>query len=236
MTPVLELRSVSAAYGPFRALFDVSLTVDRGESVALVGSNGAGKTTVARVASGLVVPSAGGVIVDGVDMTSARTYAFARAGVAHAPEGRSVFASLTVEENLSLSFRRVHGRRGLRKSLDLAYEMFPVLGRRRGQTAGTLSGGEQRMLSLARVLVDLPKVLIADELSLGLAPIIVDELYESLRRLRGAGTSLLIVEQQVVQALRLCDRVAVLDHGAVSWTGDSTDATGVVAQVLDPLH
>lgn len=236
MTPVLELRSVSAAYGPFRALFDVSLTVDRGESVALVGSNGAGKTTVARVASGLVVPSAGGVIVDGVDMTSARTYAFARAGVAHAPEGRSVFASLTVEENLSLSFRRVHGRRGLRKSLDLAYEMFPVLGRRRGQTAGTLSGGEQRMLALARVLVDLPKVLIADELSLGLAPIIVDELYESLRRLRGEGTSLLIVEQQVVQALRLCDRVAVLDHGAVSWTGDSTDATGVVAQVLDPLH
>jgi branched-chain amino acid transport system ATP-binding protein len=236
MTPVLELRSVSAAYGPFRALFDVSLTVDRGESVALVGSNGAGKTTVARVASGLVVPSAGAVIVDGVDMTSARTYAFARAGVAHAPEGRSVFASLTVEENLSLSFRRVHGRRGLRKSLDLAYEMFPVLGRRRGQTAGTLSGGEQRMLSLARVLVDLPKVLIADELSLGLAPIIVDELYESLRRLRGEGTSLLIVEQQVVQALRLCDRVAVLDHGSVSWTGDSTDATGVVAQVLDPLR
>jgi branched-chain amino acid transport system ATP-binding protein len=236
MTPVLELRSVSAAYGPFRALFDVSLTVDRGESVALVGSNGAGKTTVARVASGLVVPSAGGVIVDGVDMTSARTYAFARAGVAHAPEGRSVFASLTVEENLSLSFRRVHGRRGLRKSLDLAYEMFPVLGRRRGQTAGTLSGGEQRMLSLARVLVDLPKVLIADELSLGLAPIIVDELYESLRRLRDEGTSLLIVEQQVVQALRLCDRVAVLDHGSVSWTGDSTDATGVVAQVLDPLR
>ena len=236
MTPVLELRSVSAAYGPFRALFDVSLTVDRGESVALVGSNGAGKTTVARVASGLVVPSAGGVIVDGVDMTSARTHAFARAGVAHAPKGRSVFASLTVEENLSLSFRRVHGRRGLRKSLDLAYEMFPVLGRRRGQTAGTLSGGEQRMLSLARVLVDLPKVLIADELSLGLAPIIVDELYESLRRLRDEGTSLLIVEQQVVQALRLCDRVAVLDHGAVSWTGDSTDATGVVAQVLDPLR
>jgi branched-chain amino acid transport system ATP-binding protein len=236
MTPVLELRSVSAAYGPFRALFDVSLTVDRGESVALVGSNGAGKTTVARVASGLVVPSAGAVIVDGVDMTSARTYAFARAGVAHAPEGRSVFATLTVEENLSLSFRRVHGRRGVRKSLDLAYEMFPVLGRRREQTAGTLSGGEQRMLSLARVLVYLPKVLIADELSLGLAPIIVDELYESLRRLRGEGTSLLIVEQQVVQALRLCDRVAVLDHGAVSWTGDSADATGVVTRVLDPLH
>jgi len=236
MTPVLELRSVSAAYGPFRALFDVSLTVDRGESVALVGSNGAGKTTVARVASGLVVPSAGAVIVDGVDMTSARTYAFARAGVAHAPEGRSVFATLTVEENLSLSFRRVHGRRGVRKSLDLAYEMFPVLGRRREQAAGTLSGGEQRMLSLARVLVDLPKVLIADELSLGLAPIIVDELYESLRRLRGEGTSLLIVEQQVIQALRLSDRVAVLDHGAVSWTGDSADATGVVTRVLDPLH
>src|ERR687897_1058875 len=127
MTPVLELRSVSAAYGPFRALFDVSLTVDRGESVALVGSNGAGKTTVARVASGLVVPSAGAVIVDGVDMTSARTYAFARAGVAHAPEGRSGFATLTVEENLSLSFRRVRGRRRVRTSPHLPSAKFPGL-------------------------------------------------------------------------------------------------------------
>lgn len=236
MTTVLELRDTSASYGPFRALFGVSLTVEAGEALALVGSNGAGKTTVARVASGLVTPSMGSVFVDGADLTGARTYAFARAGVAHAPEGRSVFATLSVEENLALSFRRLFGRRGVQAGLDRAYELFPVLGRRRSQTAGTLSGGEQRMLSMARVMVEAPKVLVADELSLGLAPIIVDELYATLRRLRAEGTALLIVEQQVSHALRLCDRVAVLDHGAVSWTGSAADAAEVVSQAFDPAH
>jgi branched-chain amino acid transport system ATP-binding protein len=235
-TPVLELQHVAAAYGPFRALFDVSLAVGKGEALALIGSNGTGKTTVARVASGLVAPSNGAILVDGVDLTGKHTYEYARAGIAHAPEGRSVFASLNVEENLTLSFRRVHGRKGVRPGLERAYELFPVLGRRRTQTAGTLSGGEQRMLSMARVLVEVPKVLIADELSLGLAPIIVDELYESLRKLRDQGTSLLIVEQQVVHALRLCDRVAVLEHGTVSWTGSAADAADVVGQAFDPVH
>jgi branched-chain amino acid transport system ATP-binding protein len=236
VTAVLELRSVSASYGPFRALFDVSLTVGVGEAVALVGSNGTGKTTVARVASGLVAPSAGTVLVEGADMAGRRAYQFARAGVAHAPEGRSVFATLSVEENLTLSFRRVHGRRGVRSSRERAYDLFPVLGRRRGQLAGTLSGGEQRMLSLARVMVEVPKVLIADELSLGLAPIIVDELYASLGRLRDQGTSLLIVEQQVGHAFRLCDRVVLLDKGTVRWTGSSTEAGAVVTQAFDPVH
>ncbi|CAI7974595.1 MULTISPECIES: ABC transporter ATP-binding protein [unclassified Parafrankia] len=236
MTPVLEFRSVTAAYGPFRALFGVSYTLAPGEALALVGSNGVGKTTVARVASGLVVPTEGSVLVAGKDMTGSKPYRFARAGVAHATEGRSVFATLTVEENLSLSFRRVRGRRGVRSGLELAYEMFPVLGRRRGQLAGSMSGGEQRMLSMARVMVEIPKVLVADELSLGLAPIIVAELYDTLRRLRGEGTSLLIVEQQVGHALDLCDRVIVLDHGSVSWTGSSAEATGVVTQAFDPVH
>jgi branched-chain amino acid transport system ATP-binding protein len=233
VTPVLELQDVSAAYGPFRALFGVTLTVGPGEALALVGSNGAGKTTVARIASGLVAPSVGAVIVDGVDLTGKRTHEFARAGVAHAPEGRSVFATLSVQENLSLAFRRLRGRRGVRPALDLAYEMFPVLGRRRDQTAGTLSGGEQRMLSMARVLVEVPKVLVADELSLGLAPIIVDEIYETLRRLRAEGTSLLIVEQHVTHALRLCDRVAILEHGSITWTGSTADAEGVTSHLFD---
>jgi len=236
MTPVLELRDVCAGYGPFRALFGVSLSVERGEALALVGSNGAGKTTVARVASGLLAPSAGAVVVEGRDMTGSRTHAFARAGVAHAPEGRSVFATLTVAENLTLLFRRVRGRRGVRSGLDLAFEMFPALGRRRDQMAGTLSGGEQRMLSMARVLVEVPKVLVADELSLGLAPIIVEDVYETLQRLRQEGTSLLIVEQQVGHALRLCDRVAVLDHGTVSWTGTSAEAAGEMDQVFGSVH
>ena len=121
-----------------------------------------------------------------------------------------------------------------RRASTAAYELFPTLGRRRNQAAGTLSGGEQRMLSMARVLVEVPKVLIADELSLGLAPIIVDELYESLRRLRDEGTALLIVEQQVVHALDLCDRVVVLDHGAVSWEGPTDEAGDVVSQAFDP--
>jgi branched-chain amino acid transport system ATP-binding protein len=221
---VIELRDVAAGYGPFRALFGVSLAIEPGEALALVGPNGAGKTTMARVASGLVAPTAGTVIVDGVDLTGAHAFEFARAGVAHAPEGRSVFATLTVEENLVLSYRRALGRRAVRGGLERAYELFPPLERRRRQLAGNLSGGEQRMLSMARVLVEVPKLLIADELSLGLAPIIVAQTYDSLHKLRATGTSLLIVEQHVGHALRLCDRVATLDHGTISWTGPSADA------------
>jgi branched-chain amino acid transport system ATP-binding protein len=221
---VFELRNVAAAYGPFRALFDVSLAVAPGEAVALVGPNGAGKTTVARVASGLIAPSDGAVLVDGEDVTGLRPYQLARRGVAHAPEGRSVFATLSVEENLVLSIRRIRGRAGVRAGLDAAYELFPLLAPRRTQTAGTLSGGEQRMLAMARVLVDAPKLLIADELSLGLAPLIVAQTYQSLRALRESGTALLVIEQHVSHALALCDRVAVLDHGSVAWTGPAADA------------
>jgi branched-chain amino acid transport system ATP-binding protein len=235
MSAVLELQDVTAGYGPFRALFGVSLAVGEGEALALVGPNGAGKTTVARVASGLVAPTAGKVLVDGADVTGKRPYELVRAGVAHAPEGRSVFATLTVEENLTLSFRRSRGRAGVRGGLDHAFELFPALGQRRRQAAGTLSGGEQRMLSLARVLVEEPKVLVADELSLGLAPIVVEQIYESLQRLRTSGTSLLVVEQHVGHALRLCDRVAVLDHGTVSWVGDSAEAADrVTTQLFAP--
>lgn len=232
MTSVLELRSVDAGYGAFRSLFDVSLAVAPGSAVALVGPNGAGKTTIARVASGLVAPSSGSVLVADHDMTGRPAYLYARAGVAHAPEGRSVFATLTVEENLVLSIRRVRGRGGVHAGLDRAYELFPILRDRRNQVAGTLSGGEQRMLAMARVLVDSPKVLVADELSLGLAPLIVEQIYESLTRLREAGTSLLVIEQHVAHALALCDRVVVLDHGSVSWSGRSADAADRVRATL----
>jgi branched-chain amino acid transport system ATP-binding protein len=234
VTAVLELRHVSAGYGPFRALFDVSLAVGPGEAVALLGANGAGKTTVARVATGLISPGEGSVHVDGVDMSRERPYTFARAGVAHAPEGRSVFATLSVEENLTLAFRRLRGRSGVRAAVDEAFDLFPVLRDRRTQVAGTLSGGEQRMLCMARVLVERPKVLVADELSLGLAPIIVDEVYENLERLRAQGTALLIVEQQVAHALHLCDRVAVLHHGEITWIGPAREAGDrVVTEVFD---
>ena len=232
--PILELREVEAGYGPFRALFGVSLAVDAGEAVALVGANGAGKTTLARVASGLVAPSAGTVLVDGARIPTDKVAAwrFVRAGVMHAPEGRSVFASLTVEENLALSLQRAFGRAGLAGALDRAYELFPRLGERRGQLAGTLSGGEQRMLSLARVLVESPRLLIADELSLGLAPMVVDQVFETLSQIRGAGTALLIVEQQVGHALELCDRAAVLEHGLITWQGPAGEAGAVLESRL----
>jgi branched-chain amino acid transport system ATP-binding protein len=232
MTAALELRNVDASYGAFRALFDVSFEVQPGEAVALVGPNGAGKTTIARVASGLIAPTSGTITVDGAEITGKQAFEFARAGVAHAPEGRSVFGTLTVEENLTLSINRIRGRRGVKAGLNEAFDLFPRLGDRRNQTAGTLSGGEQRMLAMARVLVDAPKLLIADELSLGLAPTIVDRTYENLARLRDAGTALLVIEQHVSHALKLCNRVIVMERGAPAWAGPAADASERVQAFL----
>lgn len=217
--PLLELRGVEAGYGPFKALFGISFAVPRGRVLTLLGSNGSGKTTIARVCSGLVVPTAGEVLFDGAAMTRRHAYEYARAGVTHAPEGRSVFASLTVQENLELTLQRSRGKQGVGSAVAEAYELFPRLGDRRRQLAGTLSGGEQRMLSLARVLVERPRLLIADELSLGLAPIIVDEVYATLNRIRDSGTTLLIVEQHVGHALGVADDVIVLIKGEVSFYG-----------------
>jgi branched-chain amino acid transport system ATP-binding protein len=217
--PLLELCAVDAGYGPFRAIFGVSFAIEPGRVLALLGSNGAGKTTIARVCSGLVAPTSGTIRFDGVDVTSFRPYRMARLGVTHAPEGRSVFATLSVEENLELAFRRSRGRSGTADALREAYTLFPRLGERRSQAAGTLSGGEQRMLSLARVLVEQPRLLIADELSLGLAPIVVDEVYRTLETIRDAGTTLLIVEQHVHHALAVADDVIVLAKGAVAYYG-----------------
>jgi branched-chain amino acid transport system ATP-binding protein len=230
---LLELRNVSAGYGPFRALFDVSLELAEGKVLALLGSNGAGKTTIARVCSGIIRPTSGQVLFEGVRIDKRRTYRVARLGITHAPEGRSVFASLTVDENLILTFRQVFGRRGVPDALTRAYELFPRLGERRKQVAGTLSGGEQRMLSLARVLVHPPRLLIADELSLGLAPIVIDEVYRTLAAVREAGTTLLIVEQYVGHALQIADQVVVLTKGRVSFEGP-TGELGDLSQWLLP--
>ena len=226
--PVLELRNIDAGYGPFRALFDVSFEIPAGGATALLGSNGSGKTTVARLASGLISPVSGSIWVDGVNMTGERTYKYTRAGISHAPEGRSVFATLTVEENLTLSLRRRLGVKNLQAGLESAFSIFPQLAQRRGQLAGTLSGGEQRMLSLARPLVEKPKLLIADELSLGLAPIIVNFVYELLARIRASGTAVLVVEQHVGHALDLCDHAILLSHGAIAWQGPANEARSVV--------
>ena len=219
MAPVLEFDDVYAAYNQFRALFGVSFAVGRGQAVALIGPNGVGKTTVARVASGLVVPTAGRVRVSGMDLTGSDAHVFSRSGIAHAPEGRSIFATLSVEENLVLPFRRQFGRTGQADALQRAYDLFPRLGERRRQEAGSLSGGEQRMLTLARVLVLEPRLLIADELSLGLAPIVTHEVYDVLRRILANGTALLVIEQQVDHALALADHVIVLERGRIKSSG-----------------
>jgi branched-chain amino acid transport system ATP-binding protein len=229
---VLLLQHVSAAYGPYRALFDVSFSVPAGGIVALVGSNGAGKSTVARVVSGLVTASAGTVALCGHDVTGLPAYKIARLGMAHVVEGRGVFSSLTVEENLTLAFRQRAGRRLLAANLERAYTAFPILGERRRQMAGTLSGGQQRLLSLAKVLVVPPQVLIADELSLGLAPVVVDTVYDGLAEINRNGTALMVVEQQVSRVLDLASKAVVLDRGTVAYAGDPAGAGDAVEALM----
>jgi branched-chain amino acid transport system ATP-binding protein len=230
--PALEVDHVSASYGPYRALFDVSFAVPSGGVTALIGSNGAGKSTVSRVVTGLLASTAGAIRLGGRDITGLAAYKIARAGTAHVPEGRGVFASLTVEENLRLVFRQRGGRQCVADSLARAYEAFPVLGQRRGQHGGTLSGGEQRMLSLAKVLVLPPRLLVADEISLGLAPVVIDAVYEGLRQINGNGTALLVVEQQVDRVLELAGTAVVLEHGAVAYRGDAAGALSAVEAVM----
>jgi len=234
--PILELRDVEASYGPFRSLFGVSFAVQEGSVMALLGGNGSGKTTVVRVCSGLLKPTAGSLLYEGGDITGRRAFRLARMGIIHAPEGRSVFATLTVEENLALTFRQVFGRLGSRAALDKAYTLFPRLGERRRQLAGTLSGGEQRMLSLSRVLVREPKLLITDELSLGLAPVIIDEVYKTLATIHDHGTSLLIVEQHVHQALTLADDVVVMAKGRVALSGPANELGDISERILPAVH
>ena len=217
---VLAVDHVSASYGPYRALFDVSFTVPKGGIVALVGSNGSGKSTVARTVTGLIAATSGSVTFCGHDVTAMPAYRIARLGMAHVVEGRGVFSSLTVEENLTLAFRQRAGRKLLASNLDRAYSAFPILGERRRQRGGTLSGGQQRLLSLAKVLVVPPQLLVADELSLGLAPVVVDTVYEGLSEINHNGTALIVVEQQVSRVLALASKAVVLDRGAVSYEGD----------------
>ena len=229
---LLELQSVDAGYAAFRALFGVSLTVPEGSALALLGSNGSGKTSVARVISGLITPTAGHLRFDGRDVTGLSAWRLSRLGIAHAPEGRSVFASLSVEENLVLGFRQSLGRNGVDDALERAYERFPALAGRRRQNAGTLSGGEQRMLSLARVFADPPRLLVVDELSLGLAPAIVDSVFDALDEIRSRGTTLVVIEQHVDRALALADHVVLLAKGRVVFRGLAADVGEEVERLL----
>ena len=211
---MLRLEGVSVAYGPIRALVDVSVDVQAGQFVAVVGPNGAGKTTLFKAISGQVAPSAGRISFDGRDLLALPAKERAHLGIAHVPEGRQVFASLTVFENLDMGACTAHGRAEWKRNLERCYALFPVLAERRDQLAGTLSGGEQQMLAIARGLASSPRLLMLDEPSMGLAPIIADQIFERIEALhRDDGLTILLVEQRVAEALEPCDRAYVLDAG-----------------------
>jgi len=218
---------LSARYGPVWALRDVSLEVRAGELVALIGANGAGKSTLLRAIAGLLGPAAGRVTLDGQDVTGRTPEAILRAGAALVPERRRIFGDLTVLDNLELGgYARPRGRdfrRGLAAGVDAAYTLFPVLRQRSGQLAGTLSGGEQQMLAIGRALMSRPRLLLCDEPSLGLAPLVVQEIMKLLARLRETGTTILLVEQNARLALRFADRAYVLEVGRVALSGTSAD-------------
>jgi len=218
--PAIALEDVSVSYGGIPALHDVSLTVPEGAVVALLGPNGAGKTTTLRAVSGLARVERGRISVHGRRVERRPPHVVARLGVVHVPEGRGVFPTLTVRENLEMTSY------ALRQGVDPvagAAELFPVLGSRLRQAAGTLSGGEQQMLALARALLSRPRLLMVDEISMGLAPLVVAELFDKLRAQAAAGTSVLLVEQYVDAALDLADYVYVLDKGRVVDVGEPAD-------------
>jgi branched-chain amino acid transport system ATP-binding protein len=231
-TPLLDLQDVCASYGSYRALFGVTFRVPEASIVALLGSNGAGKSTVARVVSGLVTANAGSVTFAGQDITRQPAYKISRRGMVHVPEGRGIFSSLSVEENLLLSFRQRASRKGVPAALERAYESFPILKERKSQVAGTLSGGQQRILALSRVLAAPPQLLIVDELSLGLAPAIVDSVYDALVAIRKTGCAVLVVEQQVDRALAIADEAVLLSRGLVAWNGPASQASAAMDEVL----
>jgi len=216
---LLAAREVSASYGTVRALHDVSVEVPEGTLVAIIGPNGAGKSTLLRVLAGLHRPEGGAVLLDGVDVTGVPAHRLARRGVAMVPEGRGTFPSLTVTENLKLA----GGRNGRRSAV---LRSFPALAERLGQRAGTLSGGEQQMLSLARVVSTDARVVLLDEPSLGLAPKLVDEMFRAIAELRASGRTVVLVEQYVRRAMESADVVYVLQKGRRAFAGESSELRG----------
>jgi branched-chain amino acid transport system ATP-binding protein len=220
-TPALRIQGLSASYGSSTVLRGVDLVVRPGEVVALIGPNGAGKTTLMRAAAGLVRANEGTVHLAGVDVTRRKPHQRAKAGLCLVPEGRGIFPGLTVRENLRLQ----GSSRQRKETLDRILDTFPVLRDRLGIPAGSLSGGQQQMVALGRCLVTDPSVVLLDEVSMGLAPLIIDQIFEALDGLAHTGVALLLVEQYVTRALAMADSVYVLSRGAVSWQGAPTEIT-----------
>jgi branched-chain amino acid transport system ATP-binding protein len=220
---MLEIKNLSVNYGGIQALQDVSLTVNEGEVVTLIGANGAGKTTTLRSISGLVSPRSGEIIYNGKNITNLRADQIVQVGIAHSPEGRRVLARQTVLANLELGAFVRSDRWGIKADIEKQFQIFPRLGERRDQLAGTLSGGEQQMLAIARAVMSRPKLLLLDEPSLGLAPQIVREIFKTIDSLNQAGVTILLVEQNATLALQHADRGYVMESGEMAIAGKASD-------------
>jgi branched-chain amino acid transport system ATP-binding protein len=216
---LLELSAVDVAYGDLPALRRVSLAIEPGEILSVVGANGAGKTTMLRAISGLLRPRAGEILLEGQPLHRLPSHAVVEKGVVHVPEGRKIFPSLTVLENLELGSYTRRARAERSRSLERVFALFPILGERRRQAAGTMSGGQQQMLAIGRALMALPRLLMLDEPSLGLAPMVVQEIFRIIGEINRAGTAILLVEQNTRQALALAQRGYVLENGQVVLVG-----------------
>ena len=220
---MFEIRDLHVHFGGIHALKGVSLTVADGEIVTLIGSNGAGKSTTLRTASGLKKPSSGQVLLDGNDITGRSAQERVKLGLSHVPEGRRVFPDMTVLENLELGSYLRRDRAAVPADLDGVYARFPVLADRRRQSAGTLSGGEQQMLAMGRAMMARPRVLLLDEPSMGLAPLLVQEIFDIVRAINEGGTTVLLVEQNANKALQLADRAYVMETGRIVLSGPAAE-------------
>lgn len=220
---MLTLKHVNAGYGDFQALFDVSLEVNAGEAVAVIGPNGAGKTTLMRVISGLIPATAGRIEMEGVSIPDVEPYQIVGMGVAHVPENRRLFPRMSVEDNLRMGCYSPAFRARYEERKSFVFELFPQMQERRNQIAGTLSGGEQQMCAIGRALMSDPKILLMDEPSAGLAPVIVQQVFELIEQIRSKGLTVLIVEQNVRQVLRIVDRAYVLESGSLRLEGTADE-------------
>ena len=216
---LLEVNNLEVYYGVIRALKGISFQVNEGEIVSLIGANGAGKTTMMQSVVGIIPKRSGSVIFDGQDITKTPCHKIVKLGMTQVPEGRRIFQELTVYENLMMGAYSVKDQQRFKEDLESAFERFPRLAERRRQIAGTLSGGEQQMLAMSRALMSRPKLLMLDEPSMGLAPILVDQIFEIIKELNAAGTTILLVEQNANKALEISDRAYVLETGSVTLSG-----------------
>jgi branched-chain amino acid transport system ATP-binding protein len=216
---VLEIKNIDVFYGDVQVIWDVAFEVKKGEIVALIGANGAGKSTTLKTISGIVRPRKGEVVFDGAPIHKIEPYKLIEKGLALCPEARRLFVEMTVEENLDMGSLKGEAKKQRQKTKEMVFELFPRLGERRRQLAGTLSGGEQQMVAIGRGLMSLPKLLMFDEPSLGLAPILVREVFNVIKRIREAGTTVLIVEQNTKQTLSIADRAYVLETGKITLQG-----------------